>query len=213
MMAFRSLISAMAVLLLLAGPSPVLAADTQASRTMVQTAIDDGLARFAGKALSLADRTSQLDGLLRRYTDPTMLSASILGRYWGKITPAEQRDFSETFMRYLVSSYAGMLRTLQSGVRVEMGDAVDLGERVRVSTVVRMPSDPAVPVPVDWDVASTPGGGLAIMDVSAEGVSIIRAMREDFASVLRRSGGKLDPLMDALRGKIAANDQDNATEK
>lgn len=208
----RRLLSAAVILLMaMLTPHQSLAAPDQlaAARATVQTAVGEGLDRFVGKSYSLAERTRLLDDLLRRYTDPPTLSSGILGRYWGKITPAEQAAFTDTFMRYLVSSYVGLLKNLQTGVRVQVGDAVDLGARMRVSSIAHMPSDPAVGVPVDWDVAATPDGRLVIMDVSAEGVSIIRAMREDFASILRSSGGKIAPLMEALQRKIDANDREN----
>ena len=208
----RRLFSVAVILLMAAlAPHQALAApdDLATARTTVQAAVDEGLDRFVGKSDSLAERTRLLDGLLRRYTDPSMLSANILGRYWGKITPAEQSAFTDTFMRYLVSSYVGLLKNLQAGTRVQVGDAVDLGARIRVSSIAHMPSDPAVGVPVDWEVATAPDGHPVIMDVSAEGVSIIRAMREDFASVLRSSGGKIAPLMEALQCKIEANDREN----
>ncbi|MDO8605822.1 MAG: ABC transporter substrate-binding protein [Phaeospirillum sp.] len=208
---FRAMISAMAILLMAAGPRPTLAADAPAARTMVQAAVDDGLTSFVGKAHSLPERTRLLDGLLRRYTDPTMLSASMLGRHWDKIDPSGQAAFTETFMRYLVSSYVGLLKNLQAGVRVEIGEATDLGARARVASIAYLPSQPGAPVPVEWGVGVTADGRPVLMDVTAEGVSIIRAMREDFASVLRGSGGKIEPLMEALRRKIDANDKDNAT--
>ncbi|TAN71164.1 MAG: ABC transporter substrate-binding protein [Magnetospirillum sp.] len=209
MMALRPLIPVMTILLLLAGPHPTQAADAQIARATVQAAVDDGLTTFLGQTHSLPERARLLDGLLRRYTDPTMLAASLLGRHWGKITPAEQAAFTDTFMRYLVSSYVGLLKNIQPGVKVDIGEAVDQGSRVKVASIAYLPSQPGAPVPVEWDVATTADGKPVLMDVTAEGVSIIRAMREDFASVLRGSGGRIDPLMEALRRKIDANDKDN----
>ena len=203
--------AAVFLMVMVLAPHPLRAAPTELdlAQATVQAAVDEGLERFAGKSHSLAERTRLLDGLLRRYSDPSLLSASILGRYWGKITPAEQSAFTDTFMRYLVSSYVGLLKNLQPGVRLQVGSAMDLGTRIRVASIAHMPSDPAVGVPVDWDVVTAPDGRRVVMDVSAEGVSIIRAMREDFASILRGSGGKIAPLMEALQRKIDANDRDN----
>ena len=216
MTAVRALVSVMVFLVLVAvGPRPVQAQDAsapdlQAARTLVRSAIDTGLSSFVGKPL--AERERLLDGLLRRYSDPTMLAANILGRHWGKISPAEQTAFTETFMRYLVSSYVGLLKNVHPDVTVDVGEAIDTGERIQVLCVAHMPSDPGAPVPVVWDVATTAEGKPVLMDVTADGVSIIRAMREDFASVLRRSGGAITPLMEALQRKIAANDRDNAAQ-
>jgi phospholipid transport system substrate-binding protein len=163
-----------------------------------------------GTRLPLPERTRRLDDLLHRYVDPPMLSASILGRYWARITPAEQKAFAELFVRYLVTSYVGFLGQAEAGTSLKVTGAVDLGTTVRVLSTAILPSHPGEPIPVEWIVATNGAGKPVIMDLTAEGVSLIRAMRDDFASVLRSSGGKIEPLMQGLRRKIDANEKDNA---
>ncbi|CUW41687.1 conserved protein of unknown function (Toluene tolerance Ttg2/phospholipid-binding protein MlaC 47-204) [Magnetospirillum sp. XM-1] len=189
---------------------PVLAADVEQGRQIVQSAVDEGISTFVGKTHPLPERTRLLDGVLRRYVDPSMLSASILGRYWGKISPAEQNAFSELFVRYLVTSYVSILGRAEPGTTVRITQAMDLGTRVRVLSSASLPSQPGEPIPVEWEVATTAEGKPVIMDLTAQGVSLIRAMKDDFASVLRSSGGKIEPLMEALQRKIEANDKENA---
>ena len=198
------------VLGLLVMPQTGRCAETDVARATVQAAVDEGLATFVGKTIPVAERTRLLDNLLRRYVDPPMLSASILGRYWGKITPAEQSAFSELFIRYLVTSYVGMLGRAEEGVRMQLGQAQVVGSRVKVLSEAFLPAEPVTPIPVEWDVATTPDGKPVIMDLTAQGISLIRAMRDDFASVLRSSGGKIEPLMDALQRKIDENERLNA---
>lgn len=193
-------------------PSVGRAADVEQGRTIVQSAVDEGISTFVGTKLPLPERTAKLDNLLRRYVDPTMLSASILGRYWGRISPDEQKAFSELFVRYLVTSYVGMLGRAEPGTSLRVDQGVDLGSRVRVLSTASLPSQPGEPIPVEWDVANTADGKPVIMDLTAQGVSLIRAMKDDFASVLRSSGGKIEPLMDALRRKIESNEKTNAAQ-
>ena len=190
--------------------SPGRAADVEQGRQIVQTAVNEGLSTFVGRNHPLPERAQLLDNLLRRYVDPTMLSASMLGRYWGRISADEQKAFSDLFVRYLVTSYVGILGRAEPGTIVKVSDAVDLGSKVRVLSAAALPSQPGDPIPVEWEVANTPDGKPVIMDLTAQGVSLIRAMKDDFASVLRSSGGKIEPLMDALRRKIESNERDNA---
>lgn len=189
-----------------------LAADVEQGRQVVQSAVDEGISTFVGKKHPLAERSRLLDDLLRRYVDPPMLSASILGRYWGKISPSEQNAFSELFVRYLVTSYVSILGRAEPGTSVKINQAVDLGTRVRVLSIASLPSQPGEPIPVEWEVAATAEGKPVIMDLTAQGVSLIRAMKDDFASVLRSSGGKIEPLMEALQRKIESNDKVNAAQ-
>ncbi|OAN50362.1 hypothetical protein A6A04_01875 [Paramagnetospirillum marisnigri] len=207
MRAFFSLLGVF--FLVAAGPSH--AGEADKGRALVQAAVDEGLGTFTSKTYPLDERARLLDSLLRRYSDAELLASGSLGRHWPKLTPAEQAEFTTTFMRYVVSSYVGLLKNLQGGTVVKIGEATEApGGKVRVSSTVTLPSQPGVPLPVDWDLVTKPDGRLVVVDVTADGISIIRAMKDDFASVLRSSGGKVAPLLDALARKIAENDQVNA---
>jgi phospholipid transport system substrate-binding protein len=210
---FRHL--ALTILLILCSaflPSGSRAADVDLGRKMVQAAVDEGISTFVGKKHPLPERSRLLDNLLRRYVDPPMLSASILGRYWSKITPAEQQAFSDLFIRYLVSSYVSILGRAEPGTTLKVKDGIETGSRIKVTSTAFLPSQPGEPIPVEWDVAANADGKLVVMDLTAQGVSLIRAMKDDFASVLRASGGKIEPLMEALQRKIDANEKVNAAQ-
>lgn len=206
----RHVLSAVLVALVVMLPNLARAADVAQARSAVQSAVNEGISTFVGARLPLPERSAKLEALLRRHVDPPMLSASILGRYWGRITPEEQKAFSELFVRYLVTSYVGVLGRAEAGTTLKVTDGIDQGGRVKVLSVAALPSQPGVPIPVEWDVATAADGRPVIMDLTAQGVSLIRAMKDDFASVLRSSGGKIGPLMDALKRKIDANEAENA---
>lgn len=191
-------------------PAAGRAADVDRAMKTVQGAVDEGISTFIATRHPLAERTRLLDDLLRRYIDPPMLSASLLGRYWPRITPAEQGTFAELLVRYLVTSYVGLLGLAEPGTTLKVTGGVDLGDKVRVLSTAMLPAHPGEPIPVEWIVQDNEAGKPVIMDLTAEGVSLIRAMRDDFASVLRSSGGKIAPLMDGLQRKIDANDKDNS---
>ncbi|SEH49147.1 MlaC/ttg2D family ABC transporter substrate-binding protein [Magnetospirillum fulvum] len=192
------------------GAGSAQAADVAAAQALVESALNEGVGTFAsGRTYPLEERTRLLDGLLRRHTEPSLLSAAVLGRFWGKLAPEEQAAFSERLLQFLVSSYVGMLTEAESGITFRVGAGEDLGNRVRVPAEVTRSIPGAVPSPVGWEVAFTPDGRPGIVDLTADGVSLIRAMREDFGSVLRASGGKIEPLMEALQRKIDANNKAN----
>jgi ABC-type transporter MlaC component len=200
------------VAMLAVGAGSARAADVATAQALVQSALSEGVGTFAsGRTYPLEERTRLLDGLLRRHTEPSLLSAAVLGRFWGKLTPEEQSAFSERLLQFLVSSYVGMLTDAESGITFQVGAGEDLGNRVRIPAEVTRSLPGAVPTPVGWEVAFTPDGRPGIVDLSADGVSLIRAMREDFGSVLRASGGKIEPLMEALQRKIDANNLANAS--
>jgi len=187
-------------------PGAARAADPARARAVVESALHDGIESFAGPTLPLEDRRVRLDSMLRRHSDPTLLSARILGRYWARFEPAEQATFSDLLIRFMVASYAGLLVDVPTGVTYVIDEPTDLGDRIRVPTTVSLPGPGAVPQPVDWEVAEVDGRAV-IVDLTVEGVSLLKAMHEDFVSVLRASGGKAEPLFEAMRRKIAINEQ------
>jgi ABC-type transporter MlaC component len=194
--------------LLVLGPvASARAGDTALARSTVEAALKDGLGSFAGTTLPIEERRLRLDRLLRTYSAPPLLSARVLGRYWAKTQPQDQTAFADLLIRFMVSSYAGLLVDVPTGITFTLGEPTDLGTRVRVPCTVTMPGPGGESSPVEWEVTTPEGGGAAIVDLTVEGVSLLRAMHEDFASVLRGSGGQIDPLLQALRAKIATNEQ------
>jgi len=198
------------VVALTVAAQPVAAADVAAARATVQSALQEGIDSFgSGKSYPLEERSRLLEGIVRHNTDPGLLSAAVLGRSWAKLPPDQQNAFSERLVTFLVSSYVGMLSEPANGVVFTVGEGEDLGNRVRVPSEVRRTAAGAPPSLVEWVVGFTPDGRPGIVDLTVDGISLIRAMHEDFTSVLRSSGGRIEPLMDALARKIEANDAAN----
>ena len=56
---------------------------------------------------------------------------------------------------------------------------------------------------IDWRVRHM-DEGWKIIDVSIEGISMVVTQRSEFASVLRASGGDVQPLLNDLRAKWTA---------
>ena len=59
------------------------------------------------------------------------------------------------------------------------------------------------PARVDWRVRGAPGA-YKIIDVVVEGISMVVTQRSEFASVIRRGGGRLDSLTTQLRDLAGA---------
>jgi len=62
------------------------------------------------------------------------------------------------------------------------------------------------PIRVDWRI-TFPDGRYKIIDIVVEGVSMVQTQRSEFSSVIRRSGGKVEGLLTALREKAVSVSQ------
>ena len=65
-----------------------------------------------------------------------------------------------------------------------------------VSTVILQRSGP--PVNVDWRIRAG-DDSYKVVDVIVEGVSMVITQRDEFSSVIRRSGGNVEGLLAKLR--------------
>ena len=80
-----------------------------------------------------------------------------------------------------------------------------LAHNAKVATVYSEISQPnsTQPVRVNWRIVQRKSAN-KILDVVVEGTSMSQTMRSDFASIIRRKGGKVAGLLEALRGKTMA---------
>ena len=70
-----------------------------------------------------------------------------------------------------------------------------------VSSVIK-PIDGSEPIAIDWNL--TPHeGSWRIFDIVVEGLSMIVTQRDEYAAVIRRNGGKIEALTEALKAQSA----------
>jgi len=200
----RLLWTATVVLLAMAAiVRPAAAEDVDSAKQLVTTIVDDGLATFRGKQLSLEERGRLLAEKIRRYADPTRTSAQMLGRFWGRADQAMQTKFSALLVDYIVDTWSGQLSDIPASQKIAISGVETNADGVLVHTTAT--SDEDTPSAVDWLIARAADGRMVVTDVTVDGVSLIKTMSADFMSVLRGNGGKVDGLMDAISKKIASH--------
>jgi len=116
----------------------------------------------------------------------------------------EQKDFLLAFQDFAVQRFLPMF-TRQSdehqGKGFEIVDIrpVDSGKgQVFVRTLVVR--EQGAPARLTWRIREK-GGQFKIIDVSAEGVSMVLTLRQEYKSVIRRTGG-VGGLVDLMREKL-----------
>lgn len=184
-------------------PSSAGAVETDAARRIVIAVVEEAIQTFGGKSMGKEERGAKLRSLIDKYADIGLSSQDILGRYWGKTSSTERHELTGLVLDYAVGSWIDHLNDVPSNQRIDVlsADAMTDG-RVLVHSQIITPGES---VDVDWTVASAASDGRpAITDVSVEGVSVIQTMRGDFTSIIRANAGRLEPLFEALRRKIAS---------
>ncbi|WP_200342889.1 MlaC/ttg2D family ABC transporter substrate-binding protein [Rhodovibrio sodomensis] len=197
-----------AILLVAAAPAPqAVAAPDQATQAKAfvaelgQKAIDE----LADTDVPRTERRQAFLRLFRSYFAVEDISRFILGRYWRVASTDEQRRFQDVFVRTLAQRFLpffeGFMQDDFTVTRVRAHTSRK--DRYMIETLVTRPDAPEdQKVNIVWHVRAG-DGGLAIVDVKTENISMAITLRSEYGAALQQAGGKVDALNDELSAKLA----------
>ena len=146
-------------------------------------------------------KVEQFRILLNRGFDVPLIGKFVLGRYWPKATDAERAEYLKLFEDYIVRSYEKRFEAYQGEQLQVLGSRQDANGALLVGTVMQRPGG-GEPVRIEWQVQPA-GGSYNVVDVVVEGVSMGVTQRSEFSSVIRRGGGDVATIIDALKKILA----------
>ena len=132
-----------------------------------------------------------------------MIAKWVLGRYWRKASDKEKAEYLKLFEDLMVVTYADRFAKY-SGEKLTISKAELRGEKDVLVHSILMRSEGASPIKVAWRVRKQ-SERHKVVDVMVEGVSMGIAQKNEFASVIRKHGGKLESLLLELKKRLARN--------
>jgi phospholipid transport system substrate-binding protein len=188
-----------------AAPSLAARADTAPdARQFIDKLVNHALDVLVETKSNEAQREEKFNQLLRENFDFPRIARFVLGRYWGAASADDRAKFIDVYREFIVRSYAAQFREY-SGEKVKVTNARVESTDVTVvnSEIVHPGGEPAAKV--NWRVHKD-GDTYKILDVDVEGISMLLAQREEFASVIQRNGGTVGGLIKAIQLKLQNND-------
>jgi phospholipid transport system substrate-binding protein len=176
---------------------PVLAADDPT--TGVADFGDHMLQMLNDPQLSPAERQKRFGALLDKDFDFAKIGRFVLGRYWQTATEEQKQEFAPVFRDYVVQSYSVRFGEFTGASFKVTGQRPESPTSTIVSTTV-MQRNSSTPAKVDWRV-STDTGSPKITEVIVDGISMSLTHRQEFASMIERSGGGVTGLIAELKAK------------
>lgn len=156
------------------------------------------LSSLGEEGLDSAEHARRFRGFLNEALDLPAITRFVLGRYWRTASEEERSEFSSLFEKYLVQAYANRFRDLgDKKLTVLRSEEVAGGQTLVISEIE---AEGSSPVRVNWRIRGA-DHGFKITDVLIEGVSMGVTQRDEFASVIARSGGRIAGLLRILRKK------------
>ena len=160
------------------------------------------LSSLREKGISEQERVKRFKELLEEAFDLPRIARFTLGRYWRVATKKEKEEFVELFKKFVIQAYANRFHEL-SGKNFSVIKARGISTtQALVMTEILVPQKPAIRV--NWRVRSK-NHVHKITDVVVEGISMSVTQRDEFVSVIRQRGGKVEGLIRALRKKTTSN--------
>lgn len=192
--------AAMLLSLFVVAASTVHAASAESPTDFVTRFADEGLALLTEKEAEERERQEALRELLQRYFDVPRAGRITLGRHWRRATDDEKTEYGRLFEDYVVVS----INRRMQGYSPDTLDVIGAREINEVETVVesRIESPSSEPVRIHWSLIKDEESW-RILDVTIEGVSQVLTQRNEFDSVIRAGGGRVEALLERLREQAA----------
>ncbi len=179
-------------LLALMVPSLAHADSVDSSKKMVDTLATEAIAIISKDGSSVAQQKAAFGKLLKRYFDTNKIGKFALGRYRRQATPEQMTEYTKLFDKMIVDVYTQRFQEY-SGQTIEVTDGYK-DEQSGDIVVKSLIKGSGSPIAVDWRVRNN-----KIIDVIVEGVSLSITKRDDFASTIKKGGGKVDALITHLK--------------
>ena len=183
-------------------PVSVLAADTHTSPEQASKFVQDlgsrAVAMLANYNEAEAERhQEEFKKIVREGFDLDLIGRFVLGNSWRTATPEQQQEYQQLFSTWVLNSYARRLGAYKGESFSIVNAQAFADSDALVETEIKRPD--GEPLKAAWRVREI-NGQLKIIDVVVEGVSMALTQRQEFASVIQRSG--LDGLISDLRTRV-----------
>jgi phospholipid transport system substrate-binding protein len=147
------------------------------------------------KEAKSAERRAAIRTVAGEIFDFSEISQRSLARHWAARTPAERDEFIQLFGNLLEHSYISKIEMYSGEKIVYAGEAADADQAVVKTRIV---TKHGTEIPVDYRMFLK-GGRWRAYDVTIEGVSLVANYRNQFNTVIQRTG--YADLVTKLRAK------------
>ncbi|MEO3428623.1 ABC transporter substrate-binding protein [Pelagibius sp. CAU 1746] len=198
-----SLAFSLLALALLVLPAAAQALDTKQAASFLEELQEKAASRLGDASISDQEKEEHFRKLFNENFDVPAIGRFVIGRYWRAASPDDQQAFLAVFEDAMVQRFLPLLAE-NSSERFKIGNVtMDARNDNMVLIDSRIDRPEGEPYKVSWRVRET-DGDFKILDIVAEGVSMAITLRSEYGTVLKNNGGKLPPLTEALREKVAA---------
>ncbi|MFT4570138.1 MAG: phospholipid transport system substrate-binding protein [Hyphomicrobiaceae bacterium] len=184
-----------ATAILVSAPLPAAADEAE---DMVRNTAAQVLAILNDETTASLAKRDKLEVVMVENADFTTIAKLVLARNWRTLPEADRDEFATLFRRYLTVTYGRNVDNYSNeGIEVVNSREEARGDRTVYTKIVRNGPDDIL---VSYRVRNF-DGRWKIIDVVAEGVSMVSNLRSQFQDIISQGGNA--KLLKILRGKVA----------
>jgi phospholipid transport system substrate-binding protein len=173
------------------------------AKKFITSLADDALTSLTEAGLGKEVRRTRFRELMLERFAFKGIAKWVLGRYWRRASESERTQYMTLFEDLMVVSYADRFENYSGGELVIGKSQVHQGKDALVhSKLIR--GGNTKPIDVIWRVRKTKDA-FKVIDVMVEGLSMGLTQQKEFASFIRKNGGKVSGLLDELRKRLDSN--------
>jgi len=158
------------------------------------------IAQLTDESLPLPERKARFRILFRENFDVPAVGRFVLGRYWRRAKPETQDAFLSVFEEIMIQRFAPKFAGY-ADTTFEVSRVRPLDQPGHFLIRSRISTDQGEHIEIDWRVRER-DGHFKILDVIGEGISMALTLRSEYASAIKASGGRVEGLIDRLRGQV-----------
>ena len=149
------------------------------------------------------DKEGKLSETFLMNVDTKWIGRFAIGKFWRTLTAPQQENFLNLYAKYLTGLYVPNFKKYTSNI-VNVTGVKNLGNNEYIVATHLVNASKTLDIKIDYRILAKPQGmeNFIILDIIAEGVSLIVTQRAELTSVIENNG--FDSLINLLRQKISA---------
>jgi len=146
-------------------------------------------------------KTQKLSEMAMKTVDIKGVAYYTLGNYRKKLSDEQLKEYLEIFEKYFLKTFSSRL-TDYSDPKIDVLSAEVKNPKYTIVKSVLLATDKKPAVNIEWRVYTKNPDKPLIRDLIIEGLSLARAEKEQFASVIDSNNGDVTKLFDTLKNFI-----------
>ena len=143
-------------------------------------------------------KTQELSEMALKTVDIKGIGYYTLGNYRKQLSDDQKETYSVLFEKYFLKSFTSRL-TDYSEPKIEVLSSKVLNPKYTIVNSLLLATDKKPEVKIDWRISTKNQDKPLIVDLIVEGLSLARATKEEFYSVIESNNGDISKLFDTLQ--------------